>query len=38
VVVDHLDFKISGFKEKDRPLLVDRATDILKGEPKQKVF
>lgn len=34
VKVDHLDFKMSGFKVRDKPLAVDRASDILKSEPK----
>eukprot|EP01034_Spumella_vulgaris_P034753 gene34753-42863_t len=35
VVVDHLDFKMSGFKVRDKAIPVDRTSDILKSEPKR---
>jgi hypothetical protein len=38
VVVDHIDFKMSGFKVRDKPILCDRGNDILQGEPKQKAL
>lgn len=34
VVVDHLDMKVGGFNQKDRPSQLDRTEDILKSEPK----
>lgn len=35
MVVDHTDFKMSGFKVRDVPIQHDRAKDILKDEPKK---
>ncbi len=35
VAVDHLDFKMSGFKVRDKAIPADRANDILKSEPKR---
>ena len=36
VVVDHLDFKIGGYKVRDKAIQMDRTKDILKGEAKEK--
>eukprot|EP01038_Epipyxis_sp_PR26KG_P013134 gene13134-17601_t len=36
VVVDSIDFKMSGFKIRDVPLQMDRTKDILKSEPKKE--
>jgi hypothetical protein len=36
VVVDTLTVQVGGFKIRDKPLQVDRTSDILKGEPKRE--
>jgi hypothetical protein len=36
VVVDHLDFKVGGYKVRDKAIQMDRTHDILKGEAKEK--
>ena len=36
VVVDHLDFKVGGYKVRDKAIQMDRTNDILKGEAKEK--
>ena len=38
MVVDHTDFKVGGFKVRDKPIMVDRIKDILKDEPKTKAL
>lgn len=38
VVVDHLDFKVGGFRVRDRPVPCDRPRDILKHEPSTKAL
>ncbi len=35
VIVDSHDFKVGGFKVRDKAIPVDRYNDILKGEPKR---
>lgn len=38
VVVDSLDFKVGGMKVRDRPIQMDRATDILHDEAKRETL
>jgi hypothetical protein len=38
VVVDHIDFKMCGFKIRDKPLQMNRTEDILHGEPKKEAL
>jgi hypothetical protein len=38
VVVETKDFKMSGFKIRDKPLQMDRAKDILKDPPKKQAL
>lgn len=38
VVVDHMDFKMCGFKVRDVPVRMNRANDILHGEPQKEAL